>query len=224
MLLVERARKREAHRETFAADVRRRIVAEQESLRDRLALRLLFDLGVRKGTLQRVQFKHFDYQRHRLTVFLKRGKVRELPIPDPNFWTDLERHILEVEAQPHHYLMASTKVIPRGNTGKPPIVKRYPDKPMSDSAGMHRWWYGCLERAGVVPAGVTAGERMHKARHTAGQRVLDKTGNLKAVQMLLGHDSIRTTADTYLDWDIDRLAHTLLSVLADDTDDESFRS
>jgi hypothetical protein len=24
-------------------------------------------------------------------------------------------------------------------------------------------------------------ERMHKARHTAGQRVLDRTGNLKAV-------------------------------------------
>jgi site-specific recombinase XerC len=27
---------------------------------------------------------------------------------------------------------------------------------------------------------------MHKARHTAGQRVLDSTGNLKAVQKLLG--------------------------------------
>jgi integrase len=216
MLLVERARKREVHRETFAADVRRRIIAEQESLRDRIALRLLFDYALRKGTLQKVQFKHFDYQRKRLTVFLKRGKVRELPIPDRDFWTDLERHILEVEAQPHHYLMASSKVIPRGKTSRPPIVKRYPDKPMSDSAGMHRWWYGCLERAGVVPTGTTSGERMHKARHTAGQRVLDKTGNLKAVQMLLGHDSIRTTADTYLDWDIDRLAHTLASVLMDE--------
>ena len=28
---------------------------------------------------------------------------------------------------------------------------------------------------------------MHKARHSAGQRVLDHTGNLKAVQKLLGH-------------------------------------
>jgi site-specific recombinase XerC len=27
---------------------------------------------------------------------------------------------------------------------------------------------------------------MHKARHNAGQRVLDRTGNLKAVQKLLG--------------------------------------
>jgi site-specific recombinase XerC len=28
---------------------------------------------------------------------------------------------------------------------------------------------------------------MHKARHTAGQRVLDATGNLKAAQKLLGN-------------------------------------
>ena len=62
-------------------------------------------------------------------------------------------------------------------------------------------------------AGTTSGERMHKARHTAGQRILDKTGNLKAVQKFLGHASIQTTADIYTDWDIDQLADTLLEVL-----------
>jgi integrase len=64
--------------------------------------------------------------------------------------------------------------------------------------GLHRWWYACLEQAGVAASGhQTSGERMHKARHTAGQRVLDKTqGKLKAVQKLLGHSSITTTADT----------------------------
>ena len=49
---------------------------------------------------------------------------------------------------------------------------------------------------------------MHKARHTAGQRVLDATGNLKAVQKLLGHASIQTTGDIYTDWDIEQLAET----------------
>jgi integrase len=78
---------------------------------------------------------------------------------------------------------------------------------------LHDWWYECLERAGVVPAGVTRGERMHKARHTAGQRVLDHTGNLKAVQKLLGHASISTTGDVYADWDIDQLTDTLRTVL-----------
>jgi integrase len=80
--------------------------------------------------------------------------------------------------------------------------------------GLHRWWYGCLVRAGVVAKGQMSGERMHKARHTAGQRVLDHTrGNLKAVQKLLGHSSISTTGDIYTDWDIDQLAQTLREML-----------
>jgi site-specific recombinase XerC len=54
---------------------------------------------------------------------------------------------------------------------------------------------------------------MHKARHTAGQRVLDASGNLKAVQKLLGHTSIQTTGDIYADWDIDQLATTMADVL-----------
>ena len=82
--------------------------------------------------------------------------------------------------------------------------------------GLHRWWYRCPDRAGVVAEGTTSGERMHKARHPAGQRVLDKTGNLKAVQKLLGHASIQTTADIYTDWDIEQLAETMRNVLAQD--------
>ena len=54
---------------------------------------------------------------------------------------------------------------------------------------------------------------MHKARHSAGQRVLDAIGNLKAVQKLLGHESIQTTGDIYTDWDIDQLAETLLEAV-----------
>ena len=56
---------------------------------------------------------------------------------------------------------------------------------------------------------------VHKARHTAGQQVLDVTGNLKAVQKLLGHSSIQTTGDVYADWDIDQLTTTMTEVLAD---------
>ncbi len=57
---------------------------------------------------------------------------------------------------------------------------------------------------------------MHKARHTAGQRVLDVSGNLKAVQKLLGHKSIQTTGDIYADWDIDQLAATMAHVVKDE--------
>ena len=86
---------------------------------------------------------------------------------------------------------------------------------MSDN-GAHLWWYRCLRNAGLVAEGTNSGERMHKARHTAGQRVLDTTGNLKAVQKLLGHSSIQTTGDIYADWDIDQLARTMEQVLGED--------
>ena len=63
----------------------------------------------------------------------------------------------------------------RPNRHKPGerFIREYRDEPMGDH-GLHKWWYACLERASVVASGQTSGERMHKARHTAGQRVLDR--------------------------------------------------
>jgi integrase len=126
--------------------------------------------------------------------------------------------ILDWEAQPHEYLLCRQHTIPRWDTQErknkklpPDRIDRvqYRDQPMGGH-GLHSWWYRCLANAGVTVAGVESGERMHKARHTAGQRVLDHTrGNLKATQKLLGHSSIQTTADIYADWDIDQLAETL---------------
>jgi integrase/recombinase XerC len=186
-LLIERARSRQVYRTTFSTDQRRAIISEQPDLRDRLCLRLLLDYGLRKGALQAVQFKHFDHQRKRLTIFTKGQKVRELPLPHRAFWHDLEHHILDISAQPSHYLLCTQRTIPRVG------VRRYPEKPMSGHAA-HDWWYRCLATAGIVAPGTTSGEKMHKSRHTAGQRVLDATGNLKAVQKLLGHASIQRPA------------------------------
>jgi integrase len=206
MTLVERAKKREVYRTTFTNDQRRAVIASAEDLRDRIALRLLFDYGIRKGALRIVQFKHFDHQRKRLTVFTKGRKVRELPLPDPHLWMDLERYILDTEAKPSHYLMCLRKPIPRAG------VRSFPTRPLSSTA-LHRWWYARLNDAGIVAKGETHGERMHKARHTAGQRVLDATGDLKLVQRFLGHASIQTTGDIYVDYDVEQLASKMAEVL-----------
>jgi integrase/recombinase XerC len=206
-LAIERAKARDPHRETFTADQLRAIVAAQDELRDRLALRLMLNYGLRKGSIRAVQFKHFDHVRKTVTVYAKGGTVRTLPVPDPAFWHDLERLILDTGAEPGHYLIP-------GRRGNRHGSKLLPDTRISNHA-LHNWWYGCLARAGIVPHGTTSGERMHKARHTAGQRVLDATGNLKAVQKLLGHKSMLTTADIYLDWDLDQLAQTLADMIDD---------
>lgn len=112
-LRCKRAKSRSVHREIFTPDERNAILASNPELRDKLALRLLLDYGLRKGALQRVQFKHFDHHRKRLTIFTKGAKIRHLPIPQPGFWFDLERVILEEAAEPHEYLLPRQKAIPR---------------------------------------------------------------------------------------------------------------
>ncbi len=208
-LAIERARKREVYRTTFTNDQIRAIIAAQDELRDRVAVRLLLDYGLRKGALQGdpVQALRPPPQAPR-RCSRRASRVRELPIPHPEFWFDLERLILESEAEPGHYLIPQQTTRASRYEHRRPVewrIRRFPEKPMGDH-GLHTWWYACLERAGVVAQGTTSGERMHKARHTAGQRVLDATGNLKATQKLLGHASIQTTGDVYADWDIDQLA------------------
>lgn len=219
MTAVDKARKRDVHREVFSNDNRRAIIAAQPSLQDRLALRLMFDYALRKGALRKVQYKHFDHQRRRLTIFTKGAKVRDIPIPDPAFWHDLERHILDIEAAPHHYLACLIKAVPFGapdEHGKRRVRElRFPERPMGEGT-THRWWYKRLETAGIVAEGVQSGEKMHKARHTAGQRLLDATGDLKLVQKLLGHKSIQTTGDIYVDYDIDQWAAKMAEAYRDE--------
>lgn len=217
-LAIERAKARGVYRTTFTADQRLAILDANRDARDQLALRLLLDYGIRKGALRIAQFEHFDHQRRKLTIFTKGEKVLTVPIPQPDFWLELERLILEVGARSTDYLVPSRrthpiKFDPRTSKAIDWSVMLFPERPLSDH-GLHDWWYRCLAAADVVPPGTTSGERMHKARHTAGQVVLDKTkGNLKAVQKLLGHASLQTTADTYLDWDDEQLAETMADVL-----------
>jgi hypothetical protein len=49
-------------------------------------------------------------------------------------------------------------------------------RPADGIHGLHDWWYRCRRRAGVVGEGVTSGERMHKARHTAASGCLTRPG------------------------------------------------
>jgi site-specific recombinase XerC len=205
-------KKRGVERTTFSEDQERAIFAQNDR-RDGLALHLLLKVGIRKGALQGVQFRHFNHSQKRLTVFTKGGNVQTVPIVDPAFWNELGRHILDWEAQPNEYLLPRRSVRPNRHKPGVKFITEFRDEPMGVH-GLHKWWYACLARAGVVAKGQTRGERMHKARHTAGQRVLDHTrGNLKAVQKLLGHSSISTTGDIYTDWDIDQLADTLSGML-----------
>jgi len=108
-------------------------------------------------------------------VFGKGGTVLAIPLVWADLRVDIERLILEREAQPEHYLL---------------YPKSHSERPM-DAASVHRWWSRCVERAGLPHF------PMHDCRHTVITEFLRQSGNLKLAQMLARHKSIRTTADIY---------------------------
>jgi site-specific recombinase XerC len=59
---------------------------------------------------------------------------------------------------------------------------------------MHRWWYRCLARVGVVDQGTTRGKKMHGARYPSGTELYLATGDIHAPKRLLGHGDVSTTA------------------------------
>lgn len=221
--VLARSKARQSERVVYTPSEIAALIAEQPRLRDRLAIRILFHTGIRKGALAKIQFKHFDHARRRLTIFTKGGKVRTVPIVDPLIWHDLERHILDREAHPDEYLLYPERTAPKGAPGikgkkadRVEVIQELRFQPMK-STSLHRWWYKRLAQAGLVGAGVTHGRKLHWARHTAGQKLLDETGNLKAVQKLLGHSSISTTGDIYTDWDDEQLARVMREALKADS-------
>lgn len=206
MLLVEPAKMRDVERTVYSDEQRTAILSSAIEQRDRVALRLLLDYGLRKGACRGIRFKDFDHQRREIMIFTKGQKIRSLPLPDPKLWEELEWLMLDMEMQPHNWLMYLVKQIPRAGT------RRYKAVQMSSTA-MHRWWYRHLALAGVVEPGVTRGEKIHKARHSAGQHILDMTGDIKLTQQVLGHKSIQTTADIYTNYENSAIAERLSSIV-----------
>lgn len=185
---IFRPRRREVARGTFTEPDVRKLLAAQPRLRDRVALLLLFRLGLRKSELARVQFAHYDGRN--LTVFGKGGKVRYLPVVDRQLREALERHILDRGPTADEFLLYPEKRGPEFYGGLVGTIWENRCKQLSSTA-MHRWWSRCVERAGLPH------RPMHEARHTAITDFLRGSGNLKLAQMLAGHADIGTTANIY---------------------------
>jgi integrase len=95
-------------------------------------------------------------------------------------------------------------------TGYAKVTRRRHDRKPTGKL-VHLWWYRCLERAGVVPAGTTGGMNMHRGRHTAATELQRSHHDLRLTQLLLGHADIRSTA-RYAQLDTADLAQALLEL------------
>jgi integrase len=194
---IPRPRVRDPERPLFSEEEKQAIIDAQETQRDRIAVKLLLHMGLRKSELANVRFGDFDLGRRRLQVRGKGGKIARTPIPGETLRREIEAYVRGRDAQ--EYLLHPEK---RGRVGAYPfyevkVIWENRRKPLSGPA-MHRWWYGCLARAGIVAEGVTRGKKMHTTRYTAGTDFYLATGDVYATQQLLRHSDVGTTAKIYV--------------------------
>jgi integrase/recombinase XerC len=173
--------------------------ASFERLRDQAIVELLYSSGLRLSELTGLDARHVDVAGHRSAGWLQRdeaevqvlgkgGKRRTVPVGAPalaalDAWLALRRDWLALrpEADPHALFLARRG--PRlSNRAVQRIVRRI---------GIER--------------GVPSRVHPHVLRHSFASHLLQSSGDLRAVQELLGHASIATT-QVYTALDFQRLA------------------
>ncbi len=159
-------------------------------IRDGALMEVLFGTGARKEEARNLRLRDWrqeaDVDAPYGTVKLdgKGDKERLVPITQTLARKLTELQVLEGLNPADH--LWYTK--PGGGT----IVAR--DRLVGDGS-FHRWWVRCLDDAGIRY------RNPHMSRHTFALRFLrgqpSRRGRLETLQLVLGHDSIQTTADNY---------------------------
>jgi integrase/recombinase XerC len=146
------------------------VVARARRLRDDAVLELLYGSGLRVAELCGIDTGDLDLQARHVTVWGKGGKQRRVPISEPSAvtvqrWLHSGRPALVRPSTP----AGAAFVNARGNRLGPRDVRRI------------------LDRRSPTPT------HPHALRHTYATHLLDGGADLRAVQELLGHASLRTT-------------------------------
>ncbi|MBI3721926.1 MAG: tyrosine-type recombinase/integrase [Fimbriimonas ginsengisoli] len=157
-------------------------VTTPTGLRDRALLELIYGAGLRVSEAIELDRQSLDLEHGMVRVTGKRGKTRMVPLPQGT--VDWLARYLE-SARPLLARRASSRVILGARVAAFSRQSAY--------AVLAR----CARRAGLPP-----GISPHTLRHTYAVHLLKGGADLRAVQELLGHESIATTQIyTHLDLD-----------------------
>ena len=177
-----------------------RLLSTAPRARDRLAILVLLDCGVRRAELAGIRVRDLDLGRKQLTVTGKGQKSRVIPLRG-RIMLAAEEYLLEElegigrQPEPDDYLLYPEKRTPRRE-----VYEAQPKRRCATNT-VHRWWYRQLEAAGLVGKGVRSGLNMHRARHTFATDVRRAHPDIGVVQHLLGHSDPSTTAGIYGHYD-----------------------
>ncbi|WP_236572777.1 tyrosine recombinase XerC [Burkholderia sp. 8Y] len=166
-----------------------------ESLRDHAMLELFYSSGLRLSELVGLDVRHVDTIEHEsagwldlaaaeVTVLGKGKRMRKVPVGSKAIdalraWIDVRGEFVKLDP---HALFLSV----RGNRMSPGVVRER------------------VKRMALL-AGIPANVHPHVLRHSFATHVLQSSGDLRAVQELLGHASI-TATQIYTSLDFQHLA------------------
>jgi integrase len=154
---------------------------------------VLFGSGIRRAEARHLRREHIDLSRRRLRVIQgKGGKDRDVALTPSALQAVVDLTITE-GLNPEDYLWGSR---PGGGSR---IVRRWP----IGNTTFDRWYSRCIDTAGVPYLSP------HTTRHTYHELMRLAGLSLEERQLLMGHASIRTTADIYGHLDFDKVADKL---------------
>jgi integrase len=177
------------------ADVDEVLLGCTRTSRDRLALLVLLDCGVRRAELAGIRVRDFDLRRQQLAVFGKGQKERVIPLRGRivmalRTYLGEPLEFVDRRPDPDDYLLYPEKRTPDRR-----VHWADPKKACAPNT-VHRWWYRMLEQAGLVGHGVRSGLNMHRARHTFATE-LRRVAGVEAASQALGHSDLSTTLGIY---------------------------
>ena len=156
-------------------------------------LAIMFGSGIRRGEARRLRREHIDLSRRRLAVIGGKGGKDRVVALTPSALQAVADLTITDGLNPEDHLWGSR---PGGGT----IVSRR--WPIGDTT-FHSWYDRCVAAAGVPYLSP------HTTRHTYHELMRLAGLDLEERQLMMGHASIRTTADIYGHLDFDTVADKL---------------
>lgn len=151
-----------------------RLIEAAPNLKYRTILMLLYSTGLRRAEAPLIKIGDIDSERMILHVRQGKGsRDRDLPM-SPKLLDALREYYRQ--HRPKTYLFPSSA----GRLGA--------ESPMSDKAV----WHAC--QAAAKRAGISKTIGVHTFRHTFATHLLEAGADLRTIQILLGHSSLRDTA------------------------------
>jgi len=146
------------------------LVNAPRNLKHRMILQLAYTTGLRRAELLALKLSHIDSERNVLRVVLGKGKKsREVPVPDT--------------------LIAQLRQYYKSFRPKTYLFEGYKPGVQYSATSIER-----IVKSAAVKAGIKKDIYPHVLRHSFATHMLEKGVNLKRLQIILGHNSLKTTS------------------------------